>query len=141
MNNPVVFTVHVPAVPHPCLWPNRPYHHLTKHRHKQKIKQQAHDAVTDDVLALLDAMRMADNRPIKRAGIYPYELAVEVIWPKGRRRTDLDGALSACKSLLDGIASRIGIDDRYCVELRIRQRRAGKGEASGVSVTYAVNAR
>lgn len=133
------FAVRVPAVPSEKLFPNATAHYLTKSKLKRVLRLGAADAVPDALKDELEELRASDARPVKFAGVWPYDLRVEVVWPKGRRRPDLDAALSSCKSLLDGIADAIGIDDRNCQEITIRQRRAGKGESGSVVATYSLH--
>lgn len=65
--------------------------------------------------------------------VLAYDLVVTIYWPKGRRRPDNDGALSACKGLLDGAADVLGVDDRLCESLTIMQRRGDEyGEPGGL---------
>lgn len=79
------------------LWPNRKAHWTVKSVKAAKAKA--------------DAMLLA--KASVRDRISPTETLPVVIafYAPTRRRYDLDGALSACKAAIDGIASAIGVDD------------------------------
>lgn len=125
----------MPVVPPRELLPNNSTHYLTKSKLKKALLLRATDAVTDDVRDLLSALRCEHGR-----AAWPYDLRVEVVWPKGRRTPDLDGALSSCKSLLDGVALGVEIDDRHCKEITVTQRKADRGERGCTVVTYSLHA-
>ena len=87
------------AWPAPALWPNRAAgkHWTAKHKAKVAAREAGFYAAKQ--------AKGARNWP---DGPIPLSL---VFCASSARRYDLDGALSACKSSLDGIAQALGIDD------------------------------
>lgn len=85
------------------VWPNFRQSHHWRSYHKQ-VKAQREMAWA---LAL-----EAKMRPVWDAagGCIPVQV---VITPPDRRRRDRDGMQGACKSILDGLADALGVDDQY----------------------------
>jgi crossover junction endodeoxyribonuclease RusA len=82
-----------PAQP---LWPNRRAHWAQVQRRRNAQKLEAW------------ALAMAE----KRVDLGEGRIAVTLTFHKtDRGRFDLDGALSACKGALDGLALALGVDD------------------------------
>ena len=85
--------------PHIALWPNGRPHRAEKARQVKKHRQWAHDATMAD--PGWRAFVPTESIPVhiivsrKAAGVYP----------------DKDNVVAAAKSLLDGIAQRLGVND------------------------------
>lgn len=62
---------------------------------------------------------------------------VVVFCPPTRRRFDNDGALSAMKGALDGIAAAMGVDDQYFEPVTIRRGEVSK--PGKVILTFGTN--
>jgi len=127
------FIVVIPMVPARELSPNRRAHWAVRNEAAQALRMAAKAAT---VIAL-------DGAPVW-SGIYgdAFDLDMQVFWPKGRKRMDVDNAVASCKAAIDGIADALGIDDRHLGELRIRQGRdpAGDGWIAATVTVRATNA-
>lgn len=89
------------------LHPNGRSHYMAKAREAKKARSNAHKS------ALAAGIRLGDFD-------IPQALRVTVTFmPKTRNAFDLDNALAALKSSLDGIADAIGVDDsKWHIALR-----------------------
>jgi crossover junction endodeoxyribonuclease RusA len=82
--------------PVPVLWPNNRAHWAAKAKRRKAQKEAAW------------ALTLAERTPKLGDG----RVSVTLTFRKADRgRYDLDGALSACKGALDGIALALGVDD------------------------------
>lgn len=85
------------------VWPNyRQSHHWRKYVSHVKAQRK---------LAWALAMKAGLRSARENAGAR-IPLIVD-IYPPDRRRRDRDGMIGACKSILDGVADAIGVDDQY----------------------------
>ena len=50
---------------------------------------------------------------------------VVIYWEKGRKTMDSDNAVAICKSLLDGVADALGVNDKRFRIQPVEQRRSG----------------
>jgi crossover junction endodeoxyribonuclease RusA len=91
--------------PDTVLWPNRRPFWATRARAADAAHEAARDAT---ITSAWDQGQGAETIDLKRAAI-PITL---IFHPPTRRAHDLDGALSACKGYLDGVAEAMGINDR-----------------------------
>lgn len=83
------------------LSPNARLHHMALARVKKAAR---HDAWVEGIAATSPAQRAA----YKHAG----RLNVAVTFtPPNRQRRDLDGCISSCKAMFDGISDALGVDD------------------------------
>lgn len=85
--------------PAPALWPNRAAGKHWTAKHKAKVAARE---------AGFYAVKQAKAAPNWPDGPIPLSL---VFCASNARKFDLDGALSACKPMIDGIALALGIDD------------------------------
>lgn len=92
--------------PHKALWPNGRPHHMAKAREVKKHRQWANTATLAAYGAFAEVLfdHLFDD-PI------PIHIIVHAK-PKGPL-PDKDGCVSASKAFLDGIADRLGINDRH----------------------------
>ena len=92
--------------PDPVLWPNRAAGKHWTAKHKAKC------AARDAGFYAAKQAKTTQVTPELPDGDIPLSL---VFCASSARRFDLDGALSACKPALDGIAQALGVDDsRFC---------------------------
>ena len=85
--------------PAPALWPN-----AARKQHWHTLRDIARGV---RLLAKVETWQARNGWPVP-----PGHLPVTVIFcPPDRRRRDLDGAFSACKPTLDGLAEALEIDD------------------------------
>ena len=80
--------------PDPMLSPNKSKHWAKHNNAKQAAKQKA--------ILLTPAKKLTGDR-------YPLDI---LFYPPDRRIRDLDNLLGSMKAALDGIAEKLGIDDR-----------------------------
>ena len=108
--------------PDPSLWPNRSMGKSWHAKHKAKVAARE---------AGFYAVKQAKDAPKFPPG--PIALSI-VFCASTARRFDLDGALSACKPMLDGIAQGLGIDDSRFRPILIDAGAVGKPGAVLVGV-------
>jgi crossover junction endodeoxyribonuclease RusA len=95
--------------PPAALWPNRRSHWGKKSRTAQKVRADAH--------TLTFQAWWADGRTRERGNVrmlieHGEQIPVRLTFcPPTRRSYDVDNALAACKSMLDGVADGIAVDD------------------------------
>lgn len=87
--------------PNTVLWPN-----VSRKTHWSKRGAVAREARAYAKYVTLE-LSARDRKLYKRVA---YHLIVRV-YPATARKFDLDGCLSACKPLLDGVCDALGIDD------------------------------
>lgn len=95
----------VVTLPYPAkaLWPNGRAHHMTKAGAVKKHRKWA-DAATLEVLPVRHPLVFAGEAPI------PIHIIVEAL-PSGPM-PDTDNVVASAKAYLDGIAGRLGVNDR-----------------------------
>lgn len=103
--------------PDPALWPNRAAGKHWTAKHKAKV--QAREAGFYAAKQAKGATNWPDG---------PIPLSV-VFCASSARKYDLDGALSAMKPMLDGIALALGIDDSRFCPITLERGGAVKGGA------------
>ena len=102
-----------------ALWINQRSHWAVKNRAQQALKREAW------VLALSAGWNHA---PIGTASVL---IDLTFCAPTRTSRYDLDGALTAMKGALDGLAEALGVDDKLFVPVL---RRGDKSKSGGVIV-------
>lgn len=100
--------------PDSSLWPNRFSGKHWSTRHKAKVAARE---------AGFYAVKQAKGASLDLSGTIPVSI---VFCAPSARRFDLDGALSALKPTLDGIAAGLGIDDSKFRPILIDGRGTGK---------------
>ncbi len=91
--------------PVPQVWPNfRQSHHWRSYYKHVKAQRD-----TACLMAKAAGMRHVWG---EAGATIPMTVTIN---PPDRRRRDRDGMTGACKSILDGIADAIGVDDQYFV--------------------------
>ena len=125
MTDRIVLPQVILSWPVQALWVNRRAHWATKHRAQQAQKREAW------VMALAAGWKRAPQ------GVSAVVVDLTFCAPTRTSRYDLDGALSACKGALDGLAEGLGVDDKLFVPLL---RRGDKCKAGGIIVQAEVHA-
>jgi len=108
-------------MPESCLWPNRVSHWTKKARAKKKQRQTA-------------ALLALPHRPKSRDPIASGVIEFRFYWPDARRR-DMDNALAAMKSAIDGIKDAGVIADDSGFGFFVSREPKGAGTEPSVSVT------
>jgi hypothetical protein len=122
--------------PDASLWPNRAAgkHWTAKHKAKVAAREAGYYA------ALKRRFESSKNPPNFPGEAIPLSL---VFCASNARRYDLDGALSACKPMLDGIAQALGIDDSRFDPVVLNRGAVGKPGCVivgiGVQVSLAID--
>ena len=90
------------TLPYPAkeLWPNSRPHYLAKNREAKKLRTYVHWAVKEQA----GSIKLA-NGPIR----WKITVCPKTYGPP----PDRDNAVSAAKSILDGIADALGVNDRH----------------------------
>jgi crossover junction endodeoxyribonuclease RusA len=110
-------TVKVPISPFRELSPNTGIHHMKRYRMKERAKQIARN----------ETNRLHSGKHPLADTDTPITVAISIFWEKGRKRMDNDNALASTKSLIDGVAESLGVDDKRFVFPPIVQDRDRKG--------------
>lgn len=97
-----MITVALPY-PHKALWPNGRAHYMTKAREVKKHRAWADSAA----LAALPV-----RHPAVFGGDAILPILIVVVAKASGPMPDRDNCVAACKAYLDGIAQRIGVNDR-----------------------------
>lgn len=108
-------------MPETCLWPNRISHWSKKAKAKKRQRYAA------GALAL-------PHRPRTRDPIASGTIAFAFHWPDKRRR-DMDNALAAMKSAIDGLKDAGLIEDDSGFAFHVRRMDADKSRPAEVVVT------
>lgn len=123
MTDRVILPKLILSWPAQALWVNRRAHWATKHRAQKAQKNEAW------VMALAAGWKRA---PADATSVL---INLTFCAPTRTSRYDLDGALSACKGALDGLAEGLGVDDSTFIPTL---RKGEKCKAGGVIVNATV---
>ena len=111
-----MLTIRVPAQPPAEISANSRAHHMEKYRINRDLR----------LMAKIAAMDAINATPHEFPDAPRYHVAVTIAWGKRRKRQDDDNAHIACKSMLDGIADALGVNDRR-FDVDVAQRRDPEG--------------
>jgi crossover junction endodeoxyribonuclease RusA len=110
--------------PPTALWPNRRAHWGKKSRTAQKARADAHTLTFQAWWGAADRERGHVQMLIEHGERIPVNLT---FCPPTRHKYDVDNALAACKSMLDGVADGIAVDDSKFQLLTLERSEVVKG--------------